>query len=222
MTLRLLLYVILLLAGGPMLAGCAAGDHRRRRRHRHYVMTDQPVPPQGGPVLPGSQPLGQADHPAPVRPAGQESQRFRAQGRLHPARPQDHPDPATVGKGATVTVTLQYALSGGPGAAAGSRSSAACSGRKRLTVLNTETATRENGTWENTLTFAVPDSARPGRYAVRQEISARSRTRTTERGFTGAMTAGPAYSGPAVREQHPRLGNPAAATCSRAASPTPA
>ena len=84
-----------------------------------------------------------------------------------------------------MTVTLQYALSGGP--AGGSRVEVQRSllrEGKRLTVLNTETATRENGTWENTLTFAVPDSARPGRYAVRQEISARGLTRTTERGFT--------------------------------------
>ena len=77
------------------------------------------------------------------------------------------------------------ALSGGP--ADGSRVEVKRSllkEGKRLTVLNTETATRENGTWENTLTFAVPDSATPGRYAVLQEISARGLTRTTQRPFT--------------------------------------
>ena len=87
--------------------------------------------------------------------------------------------------GLLYSALLVAALSGGP--ADGSRVEVKRSllkEGKRLTVLNTETATRENGTWENTLTFAVPDSATPGRYAVLQEISARGLTRTTQRPFT--------------------------------------
>lgn len=57
-------------------------------------------------------------------------------------------------------------------------------GSKELTVLKDESTTKENGTWENTLTFTVPDSATPGEYTVRQELRAQKLTRSAQRSFT--------------------------------------
>jgi hypothetical protein len=184
MTLRLLL--VLLLAGGPLLAGCAAPVIIAAGVGTGYVMTDDRSRRKVDRFF---QDLSRSVRQTTRRLSGDRpARRSSASGRKTDFTLRVRKTtltPATVGKGATVTVTLQYALSGGPGG--GSRVEVQRSllrEGKRLTVLNTETATRENGTWENTLTFAVPDSARPGRYAVRQEISARGLTRTTERGFT--------------------------------------
>ncbi len=55
---------------------------------------------------------------------------------------------------------------------------------KELTVLKDESTERENGTWENTLTFAVPESAQSGKYTVTLRVSAQGQTRTAQRSFT--------------------------------------
>ena len=172
MLVRLLL--VLLLACGPWLTGCAAPVSIAAGVGTGYAMTDD----RSRSVKQTTRRLA-GDRPARKTAVSGRTAAFTLRVRKTTLAP------ATVGKGATVTVTLQYALSGGP--ADGSRVEVKRSllkEGKRLTVLNTETATRENGTWENTLTFAVPDSATPGRYAVLQEISARGLTRTTQRPFT--------------------------------------
>lgn len=180
------LFLFLLLGLGPLLAGCAApviiaagagtgyvmtDDRSRRKVDRFFQDLDRSVRQTtrrlsgDRPPRPTAVPGGKADFTLRVRKTTLQ--------------------PAAVRQGATVTVTLQYALSGGP--ANGSRVEVKrrlLREGKTLTVLNTETATRENGTWENTLTFSVPDSAEPGRYAVVQEISARGVTRSTQRPFT--------------------------------------
>ena len=184
MLVRLLL--VLLLACGPWLTGCAAPVIIAAGVGTGYVMTDDRSRRKVDRFF---QDLSRSVKQTTRRLSGDRpARRTAVSGRTAAFTLRVRKTtlaPATVGKGATVTVTLQYALSGGP--ADGSRVEVKRSllkEGKRLTVLNTETATRENGTWENTLTFAVPDSATPGRYAVLQEISARGLTRTTQRPFT--------------------------------------
>ena len=93
--------------------------------------------------------------------------------------------PGTVNKGEKVKLIVEYVVMGGPekGASVEEKQSL-FSGGKELTVLNNQTTTKENGTWENTLTFAVPDSADPGKYTVIQVIKAKGLTRTARRSFT--------------------------------------
>jgi hypothetical protein len=55
---------------------------------------------------------------------------------------------------------------------------------KELTVLKDESSEKENGTWENTLSFSVPESAKPGKYMVTLQISAQGQTRSARRSFT--------------------------------------
>ena len=88
-------------------------------------------------------------------------------------------------KGDQVTLTLQYALMGAPPAGVKvTDKSTLLIGGKELTVLKNESSTKENGTWESTLTFAVPESAAPGKYTVLQELSAQGKTRNARRSFT--------------------------------------
>ena len=55
---------------------------------------------------------------------------------------------------------------------------------KELTVLKEESSTKENGEWEDTLSFVVPTSAKPGKYMVTMRISGQGQTRTAQRSFT--------------------------------------
>ena len=93
--------------------------------------------------------------------------------------------PDAVIKGKQVTVTLQYVIKGAP--TAGLKVTEKCilfADGKKLTVLKNESTTKENGTWESTMTFAVPDSATPGIYTVLQELSVQGKTRRSRRSFT--------------------------------------
>jgi hypothetical protein len=93
--------------------------------------------------------------------------------------------PTKVNNGQQVKLTLQYVLMGAPTAGLKvTEKSLLFRGDKELTVLKDESTTKENGTWEDTLTFAVPDSATPGKYTVLQEISAQGLTRSSRRSFT--------------------------------------
>lgn len=93
--------------------------------------------------------------------------------------------PDQVTKGQQVTVTLQYVIAGAPIAGLKvTEKSILLAGDKELTVLKDESTTKENGTWENTLTFAVPDSAKPGKYTIIQKLSAQGLTRSSRRSFT--------------------------------------
>jgi hypothetical protein len=93
--------------------------------------------------------------------------------------------PAAVNKGEQVTLTLQYMIMGAPekGVTIRERSSLNRDG-KELTVLKEESSEKENGTWENTLSFAVPESAQSGKFTVTLQISAQGQTRSTRRSFT--------------------------------------
>jgi hypothetical protein len=92
--------------------------------------------------------------------------------------------PAKVVRGERVKVTIQYAVMGAAetGVEVQERR-ALVFGSKELTLLSEESATRSNGTWENTLTFAVPSSAEPGTYTVTQEIAVRGVKRTARSSF---------------------------------------
>ena len=93
--------------------------------------------------------------------------------------------PAKVKNGEQVKLTLQYVVMGAPAAGLKvTEKSILFRGDKELTVLKDESTAKENGTWEDTLTFAVPDSATPGKYTVLQEISAQGLTRSSRRSFT--------------------------------------
>jgi len=93
--------------------------------------------------------------------------------------------PLVVHKGEQVTVTLQYMIMGAPekGVTIREKSSLNREG-KELTVLKEESNEKENGTWENTLSFAVPAGAQPGKYTVTLLITAQGQTRSTRRSFT--------------------------------------
>jgi len=93
--------------------------------------------------------------------------------------------PPTVNKGEQVTLTLQYMIMGAPekGVTIREKSSLIRDG-KELTVLKEESSEKENGTWENTLSFAVPESAQSGKFTVTLQISAQGQTRSTRRSFT--------------------------------------
>ncbi len=93
--------------------------------------------------------------------------------------------PANVKKGEEVKLILRYVITGAPasGLKVTGKSTLSADG-KDLTVLKDESAIKENGTWENTLTFAVPDSATPGKYTITQELSAQGLTRSSQRSFT--------------------------------------
>ncbi len=93
--------------------------------------------------------------------------------------------PPTVNKGEQVTLTLQYMIMGAPekGVTIREKSSLNRDG-KELTVLKDESSEKENGTWENTLSFAVPASAQSGKFTVTLQISAQGQTRSTRRSFT--------------------------------------
>ena len=93
--------------------------------------------------------------------------------------------PTKVKKDEQVTLTLQYVIMGAPAAGIKvTEKSTLLSDGKELTILKDESTTKENGTWENTLTFAVPDSAKPGKYTIIQELSAQGLTRSSPRSFT--------------------------------------
>jgi len=91
----------------------------------------------------------------------------------------------TVKKGEEIRLVLRYVIMGAPaeGVMVAGKSTLSTEG-KELMVLDDKSTTKENGTWENTLTFAVPDSATSGKYTITQELSAHGLTRRTQRSFT--------------------------------------
>lgn len=93
--------------------------------------------------------------------------------------------PAKVKSGEEVKFVLRFVILGAPatGLKVIGKSTLSVDG-KELTVLKDESTTKENGTWENTLTFAVPDSAKPGKYTIIHELSAQGVTRRSQRSFT--------------------------------------
>lgn len=93
--------------------------------------------------------------------------------------------PTVVYKGEKITVTLQYLIDGAPekGVIIHEKSTLS-KGGKVLTVLKDETTQKENGTWENTLSFAVPRSAQAGNYVVSLQISAQGQSQTARHTFT--------------------------------------
>lgn len=93
--------------------------------------------------------------------------------------------PTKVAQGDQVKLTLRYVVSGAPekGIQLREKNTLAMGGQE-LSVLKDEIVDKENGTWENTLTFAVPDSAKPGKYTITLQISAQGQTRSSRRSFT--------------------------------------
>jgi hypothetical protein len=93
--------------------------------------------------------------------------------------------PTKVAPGDQVQLTLRYVILGAPEKGIKLREKNTLTmGGQELSVLKDETDDKENGTWENTLTFAIPDSAKPGKYTITQQISARGQTRSSRRSFT--------------------------------------
>lgn len=93
--------------------------------------------------------------------------------------------PTKVYKGEQVTMTLQYQITGAPAKGVSVREKGTLLKEgKELTVLKDESNMRENGTWENTLSFAVPESAKGGSYAVSLQVSAQGQTRNARHAFT--------------------------------------
>lgn len=93
--------------------------------------------------------------------------------------------PTLVYRGEKITVTLQYLIEGAPekGVTIREKSTLSKEG-KVLTILKDETNLKENGIWENTLSFAVPRSAQAGSYVVSLQISAQGQSQTARHTFT--------------------------------------
>lgn len=93
--------------------------------------------------------------------------------------------PTVVYKGEKITVTLQYLIDGAPEQGVTIREKSMLSmGGKVLTVLKDETTLKENGVWENTLSFTVPRSAQAGNYVVSLQISTQGQSQTARHTFT--------------------------------------
>jgi hypothetical protein len=92
--------------------------------------------------------------------------------------------PTEVYKGEQVTLTLRYQISGAPEKGVTLQEKSTLSrGGKELTVLKEESSEKENGVWENTMRFAVPGSAKPGRYTVTLQISAQGQSQSARHSF---------------------------------------
>jgi hypothetical protein len=93
--------------------------------------------------------------------------------------------PTVVYKGEKVTMTLQYLISGAPekGITIREKSMLSKDG-KVLTVLKDESSQKENGIWENTLSFVVPGSAKSGNYVVSLQLSTQGESQTARHTFT--------------------------------------
>ncbi|MDR2551298.1 MAG: hypothetical protein LBD10_13970 [Desulfobulbus sp.] len=93
--------------------------------------------------------------------------------------------PTEVHSGEQVTLVLRYTIRGASAQGVEVRErSALSSGGKEMTVLKDQTSEKENGTWENTLSFAVPASAKPGKYTVNMQLDAQGKTRSARHSFT--------------------------------------
>jgi len=93
--------------------------------------------------------------------------------------------PSKVHPGDQVKVVLQYSIAGAPTAGVELvEKNSLMQGGKVLTVLKDERSTKESGTWENTLSFAVPQSAKPGEYTVKLQVSSKGTRRTVQRSFS--------------------------------------
>jgi len=93
--------------------------------------------------------------------------------------------PSKVHPGDRVKVVLQYRITGAPanGVEVQERSSLLFAG-KELTVLKEDAATKENGEWENTLSFNVPPSAKSGKYSLKLRLNVLGICRTVQRSFS--------------------------------------
>lgn len=93
--------------------------------------------------------------------------------------------PVSAHPGDKVQVVLRYSIAGAPaqGLSLQEKSVLLLNG-KELAVLKEETSNKENGEWEDTLSFVVPSSAKPGKYMVTMRISGQGQSRTAQRSFT--------------------------------------
>lgn len=81
--------------------------------------------------------------------------------------------PSVASPGDKVTATVQYATLGAPpGGVQVHEMRTLKKDGEALLVLHDETVTREDGTWENTLEFQIPNDAEPGTYTVAETVIA--------------------------------------------------
>jgi len=93
--------------------------------------------------------------------------------------------PVSVHPGDQVQVVLRYSIAGAPSQGLQlQKKSILLQDGKELVVLKEETSSKENGEWEDTLSFVVPSSAKPGKYMVTMRISGQGQSRTVQRSFT--------------------------------------
>ncbi|MEA2116760.1 MAG: hypothetical protein U9P36_15460 [Thermodesulfobacteriota bacterium] len=92
--------------------------------------------------------------------------------------------PSTVARGESITVVVIYGVMGGPsGGLIVTEKKELWFNTKRLTVLQDESVTRENGTWKSRLVFKVPESADKGTYTVKQSIVFKGKKSKSEKKF---------------------------------------
>lgn len=93
--------------------------------------------------------------------------------------------PSTVAKGESITIVVIYGVMGGPSEGLTvTEKKELWFNEKRLTVLQDESVSRENGTWKSRLVFKVPESADKGIYTVKQSIVFKGKKNKSEKKFT--------------------------------------
>ena len=93
--------------------------------------------------------------------------------------------PSTVARGESITIIVIYGVMGSPsGGLTITEKKELWFNEKRLTVLQDESVSRENGTWKSRLVFKVPESADKGTYTVKQSIVSKGKKNKSEKKFT--------------------------------------
>ncbi len=93
--------------------------------------------------------------------------------------------PARVARGEQVTTVITYAVLGAPaGGVRVEETRELWLDNRKLSLLRRETITRKNGTWESTLVFRVPRTAKPGHYRVVEHVRLGDSGLRADNGFT--------------------------------------
>ena len=92
--------------------------------------------------------------------------------------------PSDVARGKNLAITIRYDVSGGSAKELTvTKKKELWFNNKRLAVLQDESVTRKNGTWESRLVFKVPESAAQGTYTVKQSITFKGKTKQSNKTF---------------------------------------
>ena len=132
--------------------------------------------------------LGKSSHTSSRRISGS-----RHTGKKHPSKKSTAASvrlqktslkPSDVARGKNLAITIRYDVSGGSAKELTvTKKKELWFNNKRLAVLQDESVTRKNGTWESRLVFKFPESAAQGTYTVKQSITFKGKTKQSNKTF---------------------------------------